>query len=177
MILQICQIRVTVTLKVWMRQVPLQLTGMKKMNKTFRTCSLCNTCQIAFCMTKIYCRIMSCSCPFYIGIEVSQTTTCRQKTLWLRGPKHTQRCIVEEGAPVTRPVGVLDPAPPKGCSCVGSDARFCPNPQTPGSVRGVPPESLFVDSRHQLGPTWSNLAVLSGMFVYLVQPGSYLAPT
>ena len=24
----------------------------------------------------------------------------------------------EEGAPVTRPVDVLDPAPPKGCSCV-----------------------------------------------------------
>ena len=34
---------------------------------------------------------------------------------------HIQRClqIVFEGAPVTRPVGVLDPAPPKGCSCVG----------------------------------------------------------
>ena len=34
----------------------------------------------------------------------------------------TQRSVRggEEGAPVTRPVGVLDPAPPKGCSCVGS---------------------------------------------------------
>ena len=29
-----------------------------------------------------------------------------------RGP------CVKEGAPVTRPMGVLDPAPPKGCSCV-----------------------------------------------------------
>ena len=31
----------------------------------------------------------------------------------------------EEGTPVTRPVGVLDPAPPKGCSCVGPLVRFC----------------------------------------------------
>ena len=31
----------------------------------------------------------------------------------------------EEGAPVTRPVGILDPAPPKGCSCVERLVRFC----------------------------------------------------
>ena len=46
--------------------------------------------------------------------------------------RHRGPCV-KEGAPVTRPVGVLDPAPPKGCSCVESKTksfRF-PKPQDP----------------------------------------------
>ena len=41
-----------------------------------------------------------------------------QRSMLLTKSKQRGPCV-EEGAPVTRPVGVLDPAPPKGCSCVG----------------------------------------------------------
>jgi len=49
---------------------------------------------------------------------------------------------VFEGAPVTRPVGVLDPAPPKGCSCVGplvccnQIVDYCQTTGSPGRVTG-----------------------------------------
>ena len=81
---------------------------------------------------------------------------------------------------MTRPVGVSNPAPPKGCSCVGPLARFCQIlhiRQILGSVRGVPLADTFGASWLFSGPTWSNLAVLSAMFVHLVHPGFYLAPT
>ena len=88
---------------------------------------------------------------------------------------HTQRCLqrVFEGAPVTRPVGVLDPAPPKGCSCVGFMTDSCKSPN-PRSRPGQTTVSIICPL---WAPTWSNLAVLSSMFVHLVQLGSYLAPT
>ena len=72
---------------------------------------------------------------------------------------------------------------PEGVCCVGPETKsfwnvdYC---QTTGSAGRCPdchrPQVLL-----QLGPTlalsWSNLAVLSVMFVHLVQLGSYLAPT
>ena len=86
-----------------------------------------------------------------------------------------------EGAPVTRPVGVLDPAPPKGCSCVESKTksfRF-PKPQDPSGAY------LRVSYLLQLGPTWLYLgatwlscppssSILSNMAPSWLQLGSSL---
>ena len=96
----------------------------------------------------------------YTGTEVQ--AQCRH-----RGP------CVKKGAPVTRPVGVLDLAPPKGCSCI----RHTSDPVH--SVQFNRPTGADHRKRPglNLAPTWSNLAVLSSMFVHLVHPGSYLAPT
>ena len=101
---------------------------------------------------------------------------------------HTQRCLqrVFEGAPVTRPVGVLDPAPPKGSAVLDQK----PNPSGMLTIvklqalrvvapapSGHHPDPKFVATWTNLALSWSNLAVLSAMFVHLVQSGSYLAPT
>ena len=81
---------------------------------------------------------------------------------------------------MTRPLGVLDPAPPQGCSCVGSlsdSAKFFKILQILGALRVVPPCGVFVATWTNLALSWSNLAVLSAMFVHLVQLVSYLAST
>ena len=93
---------------------------------------------------------------------------------------------VFEGAPVTRPVGVLDPAPPKGSAVLNQK----PNPSGMltivklQAIRGVSPapsghhpDPKFVATWTNLALCWSKLAVLSVMFVHLVHLGSYLAST
>ena len=74
---------------------------------------------------------------------------------------------------MTRPVGVLDPAPPKGCCCVES----LTNPVHSVQFTNRPGRTTAAITFPLWAPTWSNLAVLSSIFVHLVHPGSYLAPT
>ena len=110
-------------------------------------------------------------------MDSTKDTPCEKRVGLFNGLHRHRGPCVEEGAPVTRPVGVLDPAPPKGCSCVGlmtdSDQILTksPNPRTATGRTSASKIWCF------LAPTWSFLAVLSAMFVHLVQPGSYLAPT
>ena len=81
------------------------------------------------------------------------------------------------------PRGRLRSGAPEGVCCVESETKsfrnvdYCQITGHPGRVTAEPRTRNLL----QLGPTlalcWSNLAVLSVMFVHLVQLGSYLAPT
>ena len=69
-------------------------------------------------------------------MDSTKDTPCEKHVGLFNGLHRHRGHYKEEGAPVTRPVGVLDPAPPKGCSCVGfmtdSDQILTksPNPRT-----------------------------------------------
>ena len=69
--------------------------------------------------------------------------------------RHRGACV-EEGALVTRPVGVLDPAPPKGCSCVElmTDSNQIPKPEEPPGAYHRIETLVYLGSN--LAPTWSN---------------------
>ena len=58
-------------------------------------------------------------------MDSTKDTPCEKRVGLFNGLHRHRGPCVEEGAPVTRPVGVLDPAPPKGCSCVERLVRFC----------------------------------------------------
>ena len=75
------------------------------------------------------------------------------------------------------PRGRLRSGAPEGVQLCWTVCQILANPQTPGAARGRPPTVDDGASWLFSGPTWSNLAVLFAMFVHLVQPGSYLAPT
>ena len=109
--------------------------------------------------------------------------------------RHRGPCV-EEGAPVTRPVGVLDPAPPKGSAVLDhlQILSVSPNPRT---ATGRVTESIFCCNLDQLGsmlvqvgrlvghvrpscPTWlllgSNLAHLCSNLVQLSANLAQLGP-
>ena len=66
--------------------------------------------------------------------------------------------------PVTRPVGVLDPAPPKGCSCVESETKSFRNPK-------LGPTWLY------LGPTWPSCRSCSSILSNLAPTWLQLGPS
>ena len=74
--------------------------------------------------------------------------------------KHRRPCI-EEGAPVTRPVGVLDPAPPKGSAVLNQkpNPSGTPNPRT---AAGRLTDELFCCNLDQLGSILVQLGRLVG---------------
>ena len=91
---------------------------------------------------------------------------------------------VFEWAPVTRPVGVLDPAPPKGCSCVGPETKSFRNVTKlqghPGRVTGGP-VSIFCCNLDQLwlylGPSWPSCRSCSSILSNLAPTWLQLGPS
>ena len=136
-------------------------------------------------------------------MDSTKDTPCEKRVGLFNGLHRHRGHYREEEAPVTRPVGVLDPAPPKGCSCVESFVRFLqiPKPQDlPGAylrdevlllvgsnlvqlgglVRHVRPScSTWLLLGSNLGHLCSNLAQLSANLAQLgpilAQLGSNLA--
>ena len=93
---------------------------------------------------------------------------------------HGESSMHRGGAPVTRPVGVLDPAPPKGCSCVGSDTksfRF-PKPQDRrGSSHRMLTFCLLGPTWLYLGPTWPSCPPCSSILSNLAPTWLQLGPS
>ena len=89
-----------------------------------------------------------------------------QRCKWTNRPncRHRGPCV-KEGAPVTRPVGVLDPAPPKGCSCVEFMTDSCKSP----NPRSRPGRTTVRTIWSVLALFWSNLVQL-GRLVRHVRP-------
>ena len=113
-------------------------------------------------------------------MDSTKDTPCEKRVGLFNGLHRHRGPCVEEGAPVTRPVGVLDPAPPKGSAVLDQkpNPSGTPNPRTaPGRSTGSHRWTLLVLLGFNLALSWSKLAILSVMFVHLVQSGSYLAPT
>ena len=77
---------------------------------------------------------------------------------------HGESSMQKGGAPVTRPVGVLDPAPPaRGCSCDGHHGNSCHscqflqicNPPAPrGESNPPPPHRFFLLLSLKMPPRW-----------------------
>ena len=108
-------------------------------------------------------------------MDSTKDTPCEKRVGLFNGQHRHRGPCVEEGAPVTRPVGVLDPAPPKGCSCVERLVRFCQivdyckTTGHPGRITGssfFPPTAIFVATWHQLG----SILVQLGRLVRHVRP-------
>ena len=95
----------------------------------------------------------------YTGTEVHAWRRCLQR--------------VFEGAPVTRPVGVLDPAPPKGCSCVGSDTKSFRSPKPQDRCES----DLRTENLLQLGPIWLSCPLCSSILSNLVPTWLQLGPS
>ena len=93
------------------------------------------------------------------------------------------QAIEVEGAPVIRPVGVLDPAPPKGCSCV----RPLTNPvhsvhsvqfnQAHGSCHRAGVRAQLGSFLAQLGPIWPSCPSCSSILSTLVPAWLQLGPS
>ena len=88
-----------------------------------------------------------------------------------------QRSMREGGGAGDSPRGRLRSGAPEGvqlCWIIDKSLQI-PKPQEPPGAYHRTVKIMLLGSLS--GPTWSNLVVLSAMFVHLVQSGSYLAPT